>query len=158
MENINLTPDSFKLNYFALTACILSDKEQTSEWGLKKMGVYKRLADVKYKHLKKACDLDLEDMKKLYADGKTMTQIGQIYGCTSNTICVFFKEHGVKARNKGGNNHKKAPINLELATQMYNVGNKGIHEIAKFFHVSNVRLSEELKEYGTKIERRKVQI
>ncbi len=63
-------------------------------------------------------NIDICEAEKLYKKGRTLEDIGSLYGVSNTTISRRFKENGIKTRNRseavgfGSKNHSWKVINL----------------------------------------------
>ena len=94
-----------KLNYYALTMCILMPKEISIDKALREMGIAEKIIRPRVQTVgnKKVFEADLDNIEKLYwNEDKTMKEIAVVYDCSMMAICNLFKKHGRKTKGRGG--------------------------------------------------------
>jgi len=96
--------------------------------------------------------IDCDKMADLYLSGKSIREIGMIFGVSQTPISLRLKESGVKIRNTGGIRDVTEKMNLgcDKIVDLYLSG-KTAKEIGKIFGVSRDPILRQLRESGIKI-------
>lgn len=97
---------------------------------------------------KRACkkvEIDVEEAAKMYADGMTLTDIGNMFECNYQTVRRRLSAAGVEMRHRGPNN--KVEID---ANELYRLRCEGIstEQIAKEFNTTRDVIVKRCIEYG----------
>ena len=102
--------------------------------------------------------MDIEKIKRLYNEGKTLTELGDMFKVDRNTIRYHLKKHGVPIRaRKEVNQQRKIDISIESILYLINVEKMLVTEVAKYFGVSRATIGKRLKEAGLNLKNHKNQ-
>lgn len=102
--------------------------------------------------------MDIEKIKKLYREGKTLSELGDMFKVDRNTIRYHLKKHGVPIRaRKEVNQQRKIDISIESILYLINVEKMLVTEVAKYFGVSRATIGKRLKEAGLNLKNHKNQ-
>lgn len=93
--------------------------------------------------------MDIEKIKRLYNEGKTLTELGDMFKVDRNTIRYHLKKHGIPMRTKKEvSQQRKIDISIDSILYLINVEKMLVTEVAEYFGVTRSTIGKRLKEVG----------
>lgn len=94
----------------------------------------------------KGLDLDEKEIVRLYNSGKTLKEIGEIYGVDRDPIKLRLKRNGIEIRD--WNDIQRIDIDYDDLKRMYIDEGMSLVKIASHYNTSDVTIQKRLKKYG----------